>query len=62
VVSAFRRGGEVNVSGASGELDFDPVTRDASAPIEVWTVSSAAGQLSIDRADPGRLSPAAHGP
>jgi branched-chain amino acid transport system substrate-binding protein len=62
VVAAFRAGGEVNVSGASGELDFDPVTREASAPIEVWTVNSAAGQFTITRADPGRLSPDAHGP
>jgi branched-chain amino acid transport system substrate-binding protein len=62
VVAAFRGGAQVNVSGASGELDFDPVTREASAPIEVWTVTSAAGQFTITRADSGRLSPDAHGP
>jgi branched-chain amino acid transport system substrate-binding protein len=51
VVSAFRGARGVNVSGASGELDFDPVTRDATAPIEIWTVSATAGQFIISRAD-----------
>lgn len=41
VTSAFRGGRSVDVSGASGELDFDPVTREISAPLEVWTVSGA---------------------
>jgi hypothetical protein len=62
VVSAFRAGGGINVSGASGELDFDPVTREAGAPIEVWTVRSTAGQVTITRADSGRPLPEAHGP
>jgi ABC-type branched-subunit amino acid transport system substrate-binding protein len=52
VVAAFRNGRGINVSGASGELDFDPVTREAVAPIEIWTVSAAAGRPTISRADP----------
>ncbi|HET7720511.1 MAG TPA: ABC transporter substrate-binding protein, partial [Acidimicrobiales bacterium] len=38
VVNAFRMGAPVNVSGASGELDFDPVTRNVMAPIEIWSI------------------------
>jgi branched-chain amino acid transport system substrate-binding protein len=57
VVSAFRAGRSINVSGASGELDFDPVTREATAPIEIWTVRSTAGQTTITRADTGRPAP-----
>lgn len=57
VMAAFRAGRGVNVSGASGELDFDPVTREAAAPIEVWKVSGAGGQLEITRADPVRPQP-----
>jgi len=41
VVNAFRDGRSVDVSGASGELDFDPSTRDVTAPLEVWTISGA---------------------
>jgi branched-chain amino acid transport system substrate-binding protein len=40
VVAAFRGGQSVNVSGASGELDFDPLTREVTAPLEVWTISA----------------------
>jgi hypothetical protein len=41
VVNAFRDGRSVDVSGASGELDFDPRTREVTAPLEVWTISGA---------------------
>jgi branched-chain amino acid transport system substrate-binding protein len=39
VVNAFRDGQSVDISGASGELDFDPLSREITAPLEVWTVS-----------------------
>src|SRR6185295_845829 len=42
VVNAFRTGGSVNLSGASGELDFDPVTRNVMAPIEIWSIANGA--------------------
>jgi hypothetical protein len=42
VVNAFRGGGAVNLSGASGELDFDPVTRNVVAPIEIWAIENGA--------------------
>lgn len=38
VVEAFRAGEAVDVSGASGALDFDPVTGEVSNPIEVWHI------------------------
>jgi branched-chain amino acid transport system substrate-binding protein len=44
VLAAFRSGSSVNLSGASGELDFDPVTKNVVAPIEIWNISSATGQ------------------
>lgn len=47
VISAFRSGQGINVSGASGELDFDPVTRDLSAPVEIWTISQMGGQFTM---------------
>jgi len=40
VVQAFRDGNAVNVKGASGDLDFDPVTEETSAGIEVWRVEN----------------------
>jgi ABC-type branched-subunit amino acid transport system substrate-binding protein len=42
VVNAFRTGAAVNLSGASGELDFDPVTRNVVAPIEIWSIENGA--------------------
>lgn len=39
VVEAFRAGGRVDLDGASGALDFDPVTGEVSNPIEVWVIS-----------------------
>lgn len=38
IVTAFSNGQSVDVSGASGALDYDPATEETSAPIEVWTV------------------------
>jgi branched-chain amino acid transport system substrate-binding protein len=45
VVTAFREGRSVDVSGASGELDFDPLTREVAAPLEVWTVSGTPARI-----------------
>ncbi len=38
----LRMGRTINVSGASGELDFDPVTGDAPSAFEVWRVRRSA--------------------
>ncbi|MGA9524722.1 MAG: ABC transporter substrate-binding protein [Myxococcaceae bacterium] len=40
--AALQKGGPVNVAGASGDLDFDPVTGEAPSPIEVWTIDGNA--------------------
>jgi branched-chain amino acid transport system substrate-binding protein len=47
VVTSFRAGTAVNLSGASGELDFDPVTRNVAAPIEIWSIDASAGPPAI---------------
>jgi branched-chain amino acid transport system substrate-binding protein len=47
VLTAFRAGTSVNLSGASGEIDFDAVTKNVVAPIEIWNISSATGQPTI---------------
>lgn len=38
VVDSFRSGSSIDVQGASGTLDFDPVTEETSAPIETWRI------------------------
>ena len=43
VVAAFRAGRGVNVSGASGELDYNAVTRELTSPIEIWGIGPAPG-------------------
>ena len=34
-------GNAVNIAGASGPLDFDPESGEASSPVQIWSVSSA---------------------
>jgi len=51
----FREGEQVNVRGASGELDYDPETGETSAPIEVWGVRFGGDGyqfIEIDRFNP----------
>ena len=38
VVELFSAGQSIDVSGASGSLNYDPATEETSAPVEVWTV------------------------
>lgn len=39
IVSSFANGDGVDVSGASGTLDYDPATEETAGPTEVWTVA-----------------------
>jgi branched-chain amino acid transport system substrate-binding protein len=43
VQETLRGGAGVNLQGASGALDYDPVTEETSAPVEVWVIGAAAG-------------------
>jgi ABC-type branched-subunit amino acid transport system substrate-binding protein len=43
VINAFRGGNSIDLSGASGEITFDAVTRNVTANIEVWTVGPPEG-------------------
>jgi branched-chain amino acid transport system substrate-binding protein len=47
VLMAFRAGKPVNLSGASGELDFDPVTKNVTAPIQIWRIDATGAQPAI---------------
>lgn len=38
VNAAFREGESVDLRGASGSLDFDPVTGETAAPVNVWGI------------------------
>ncbi|HEY8428450.1 MAG TPA: ABC transporter substrate-binding protein [Sandaracinaceae bacterium] len=38
IVAAFARGESVDVSGASGALDYDPSTEETAGAFEIWTV------------------------
>ena len=38
VVDAFERNQAIDIQGASGTLDFDPVTGETANPIDIWTV------------------------
>ena len=51
VLAAFRTGDSVNVRGASGDLDYHPMTRELSAPIEIWSIGSMSGEFTMVRLD-----------
>ena len=39
VLAAFATDGSVDAQGASGELDYDPITGETSGPIELWVIA-----------------------
>lgn len=39
IVGSFQDGAAVDIAGASGDLDFDPVDEETTAPVEVWSVA-----------------------
>jgi len=41
VVASFRDGTAVDLEGASGALQFDPITGETLTPIEVWVIDQA---------------------
>ncbi len=49
VLATFRAGQTMNVTGASGDLDYHPQTRDLTGAIEVWTIGSDAGRFMMVR-------------
>lgn len=40
IIDVLGAGGAVNVTGASGRLDYDPVTEETSGPIDIWKISA----------------------
>jgi ABC-type branched-subunit amino acid transport system substrate-binding protein len=50
--TAFAQGEDVNVAGASGQLDFDPTTGIAPCPVELWTLVADAGFATLAIYDP----------
>jgi len=51
ILETLRTGAGVNVRGASGELDYDPVTEETSAPIQVWVIgANATGGFEVQAA------------
>lgn len=42
-------GGSVDVTGASGNLDFDPLTEETTSPVEVWRIAKNGGSLEVEQ-------------
>jgi branched-chain amino acid transport system substrate-binding protein len=53
VLVAFAAGRAIDVRGASGELNYDPATKQLSAPIEIWGVASEDGRFVTTPLDKG---------
>lgn len=43
IKKAFREKRGINIRGASGELDYDPVTEETTAPVLRWTIEQSMG-------------------
>lgn len=39
VAQALATGGSVDIRGASGELDYDPLTEETRAPVDIWKIT-----------------------
>lgn len=50
IKTAFKAKRSINVSGASGELDYDPMTEETTAPVIRWTIVSDGGGYRFDTA------------
>ncbi|MDC0717756.1 ABC transporter substrate-binding protein [Nannocystis bainbridge] len=48
IKTAFKAKRSINVSGASGELDYDPATEETTAPVIRWTIVSDGGGFRFD--------------
>lgn len=48
----FKNGESIDVYGASGALDYDPVTEETTAVIDVWVLDSADAFSTVDTFDP----------
>jgi hypothetical protein len=42
ILETLRGGATIDVQGASGALDYDPITEETSAEIQVWVIGSDA--------------------
>jgi ABC-type branched-subunit amino acid transport system substrate-binding protein len=58
VLVAFGAGRAIDVRGASGELDYDPDTKQLNAPIEIWGVTSEGGRFVTTPIGPAPAPPA----
>jgi ABC-type branched-subunit amino acid transport system substrate-binding protein len=47
LLNAFEAGESVDVVGASGELDYDPITGETSGPIELWQISANGSEFEV---------------
>jgi len=53
ILDQFAKGNSVDVVGASGALDFDPLTEETTGPLEVWiAVVDGNGDVTIGPASP----------
>lgn len=54
--AALQAGGDIDVDGASGPLNFDPATGEAPSPIEIWRVSGT-GFDTVGTVEPSLRAP-----
>ncbi len=45
--AAFRLGDGVDLDGASGALDYDPLTEETSGPVDLWIIDADAGAIVV---------------
>ncbi|MEQ1506666.1 MAG: ABC transporter substrate-binding protein [Myxococcota bacterium] len=52
VKAQFAEHASIDVVGASGDLDYDPVTAETTAPIDVWVIVGDDTFLTVENVDP----------
>jgi branched-chain amino acid transport system substrate-binding protein len=46
--STFADGGQFDAEGASGPLDFDPVTEEVAGPIDIWSLTANGNEFVVE--------------
>jgi branched-chain amino acid transport system substrate-binding protein len=50
VKANFEAGQGVDLEGASGKMDFDPLTEETKSPVDIWTIGDADGWVFVNDA------------
>jgi len=49
IATELAKGGSVDVTGASGDLDYDPLTEETEGPVDIWKIATGGGGFVVEQ-------------